>query len=145
MTCPTVWTHQPSDCSLMIVWSNFTKRATLSKTLNTSKQTSMHCRPGSVSGWWVFIRRNVNYESHGNHVRSSISRPYNIGYTGSQSTKKSRLCVGWVGDMFRPWDAQHCWLSRWPVPSTRRATFFVGSTIFQIRIWAIPAETTILP
>ena len=72
MTYRTVLIHQPSDCLLMIVW--FTKRSTLSKTLKTSKQTSMLCRPGSIGGWWVFIPRSVNFcESHGSHLRSSPS------------------------------------------------------------------------
>ena len=73
MTCRTVWIHQPSDCLLMIVW--FTKRSTLSTTPKTSKQTSMHCRPGSVGGWWVFIPRSVNYYvSYGSHLQSPPSR-----------------------------------------------------------------------
>ena len=68
----TVWIHQPSDCLLMIAW--FTKRSTLITTPKTSKQTSMHCRPGSVGGWWVFIPRSVNYyESHGSRLQSSPS------------------------------------------------------------------------
>ena len=65
MTCRTVWIHQPSDCLLMSVW--FTKISTLSKTPKTSKQTSMHCRPGSVGRWftgmyWMWLTQQSTLE-----------------------------------------------------------------------------------